>query len=291
MNVRNRASTALVAALGLVALLAPTVSEAAPAITVPGVTSRASATTASVGVTAPTRVVEVQSGAVSVSTPGSTAIPYYVYLDSFHITNTRALENDTDLVDLTAMQPPAQAQSVTWGPQDVGDGDHAVGIALGPYAMASNSSSLLTFNYSIVNNGFGNTQSLLNQMTSKGVAATAAAVGGVIGGPVGAVVGAGADYLAGLFASVIFPNCDGVVATDIVGPLTGAQLASLTASGDYRITRHYAGTNSPVGCGSNSSYDVSWRISQTPPPPPSTGGVGGAGGQGSGLGGGKHLLN
>jgi len=288
MNVRKRASTALVAALGVAALLAPTVSEAAPAIPVPGVTS---ATTASVGVTAPTRVVEVPSGAVSVSTTGSPSIPYYVYLDSFHITNTRALDNDTDLVDLTAMQPPAQAQSVTWGPQDVGDGDHAVGLALGPYAMASNSSSLLTFNYSIVNNGYGSTQSMLTQMTSKGAAATVAAVGGVIGGPVGAVVGAGADYLAGLFAGVIFPNCDGVVATDVVGPLTGAQLASLTAAGDYRVTRHYAGTDSPVGCGSNSSYDVSWRISQTPPPPPSTGGVGGAGGQGSGLGGGKHQLN
>ncbi|MBV9577950.1 MAG: hypothetical protein JO057_05095 [Chloroflexi bacterium] len=277
MHIRNRAATALVATLGVAALLAPTVSEAAPA----SPTGAASAGVGVLSTSAPTRSVGTLSG----STSGSTFIPYYIYLDSFHISNTRSRFDDTDLVDLTAMQPPAQAQSVNWGPQDVDNGDHAVGSALGPYSMTSDSSSLLTFNYSIVNSA-STADSVFEQMASKGGDAAAAAIAGyIVGGPVGGIVGAGAGYLVGLLSGIIFPNCDGVVAADSVGPLTGAQLASLTASGDYRETRHYAGTNSSTGCGGNSSYDVSWRISLTPPPPPSkvTGTLQG--------GGGKHLLN
>ena len=39
MNIRNRATTALLATLGVAALLAPTVSEAAPARVAPGAAS------------------------------------------------------------------------------------------------------------------------------------------------------------------------------------------------------------------------------------------------------------
>ena len=54
-------------------------------------------------------------------------------------------------------------------------------------------------------------------------------------------------------------DCDGVVATDMI-TYDSATLASLTSGGTYGEWRTYNGTNSAVGCGSNSKYLVHWTI-------------------------------
>jgi hypothetical protein len=194
-------------------------------------------------------------------------VPYYVHLDSFHISHTRARHNDTDGVDLTAQAyPSGQATSAHWGPHDVNNGDHSVDLVLGPFNPDPD--DLLTFNYSILNNGHGSWNDVFNAQGQAGVAAAGAAIGtyiGAPGGPVGAAAGAAIGSLLGTLTGLVFVSCDGVVAADSVGPFTGTQLANLTASGSYSETRHYPGTDSPWGCGSNSSYDVTWHISRNNP--------------------------
>jgi hypothetical protein len=109
----------------------------------------------------------------------------------------------------------------------VNDGDHSVGLVLGPYYLAPYDSATLTFSYLIMNLGFG--------------------------------------------------VCDGPVAVDSVA-LGGAVLANLTASGSYAETRNYPGIASPLGCGANSNYNVTWHI--THDKPTGSAGGGGAGGVG-----------
>jgi hypothetical protein len=214
-------------------------------------------------------------------------LTYYVYLDKFHIYHTRALHNDTDWVAMTAQAyPSGQPTSRDFSAGDVNDGDHSVGLVLGPYDLAQDASAALAFNYSVVNRGRTSAGDVFTTLNQTQVAALGAAIGVWAGGAGGAAVGAAAGYLAGLLAGIFWGGCDGVVAADSVGPFNGALLATMTASGPYSETRPYAGTDSLPGCRGNSSYTVTWHISHDKP---AGGGTSGGGGGGGGIGGGDPI--
>jgi hypothetical protein len=179
---------------------------------------------------------------------------YVVSLDSFHIDNTRAVHEDTDYVTLNAQvnKQPALTRTVFVG--DVNNGDHPVNIQLGPLEVGPNDA--LTFNYVILNKGHTNGD---RDKIEAGLGqAAGAALGAAFGGSFWSLVGTGIGKL----ISIIDADCDGVVAADQIA-FVGTNLKQLTASGRHRETRHYPGTDSAVGCGSNSDYKVTWTIQRT----------------------------
>jgi hypothetical protein len=146
-------------------------------------------------------------------------VPYYVHLDKFHIDDTRASHNDTDLAALIAKQEPSgQTSTATWGPQDVNNGDHALGLVLGPFYSVPDDSNSLVFNYSIVNSGHSSADTVLDALIQGGLQAA--------GSPFG-LPGTAVASILGALVNELFANCDGIVVADQFGPYTGGQLALL----------------------------------------------------------------
>lgn len=215
-------------------------------------------------------------------------VPVYTFtVDSFKITETRSVHNDTDYVSIAVvvgLNPPITAPTMSMG--DVNNGTHAVNLSVPNVPVGPGDA--VAFTYTIVNSGYSSDliEEALQKATaaaaSKGGAAAAAAGGAVAGGPLGsliAVVGTVAfGWLAGKLEGVIFADCDGVVA-GADHAYTGTQLAAQTADGSIiMVTDNNKGTNSPDGCGANSQYYVTWSISTQPPNTGHGGAGGGAGG-------------
>jgi hypothetical protein len=241
----------------------------------------------------------IDSGILATAS-GAAAVPVYTFtLDSFKITETRSLHDDTDYVSfavVVGLNPPITVPTMSMG--NVDNGTHAVNLSIPNVPVAAGDA--VSFTYSIVNTGYSSdiVEEALNKAiaaaASKGGSAAATAGGGLVGGPLGsliALVGQEAfGWLAGKLEGVIFADCDGVVA-GADHAYTGAQLAAQTADGNIiLVTDNNKGTNSPDGCGANSQYYVTWSIS-TQPPNTGHGGAGGGGGSNRPPGGPPHRLD
>jgi LGFP repeat-containing protein len=178
---------------------------------------------------------------------------YVVSLDGFHIDNTRSVHNDTDHVNF-AMKIGSQAmpESQTRDTGDVNNGDHLVGLCFGPLLI--DPAAPIVFNYQILNSSAdgGKIKAVFDDV-AKALAGSSAVTGNWWAAAALAV----ARYAAGF----IMPgNCDGPVAVDQIS-VTGADLINWTqGNGIYAETRFYPGTDSNVGCGSNSRYFVTWSV-------------------------------
>src|SRR5438105_11756460 len=197
---------------------------------------------------------------------------YIFRLEKFHIDNTRAVHNDTDVVAFSLKVGDQPVQTQTKGMGDVNNGDHLVGLEFGPVSI--DPATPVVLSVLIVNSGYpgsheGDVQPVLNALSdaSEKVANAVYPLG-----PVWPIVNKIVHELNTLF----FVDCDGPVAGDrIPGPqaadlipantLTGADLDTLISSGKgtFSLTRSYPGTDSPVGCGSNSKYSVTWSVHTT----------------------------
>jgi hypothetical protein len=200
-------------------------------------------------------------------------------LDNFRITDTRSLHNDTDYatVSITVGSHPAVTKTVRVG--DVNNGTHNVG--LGASADVPTTGSVpVVFSYVILNNGHGDpstvqkgVEAALSSLGSKAAQAAASAAGGAVGAVlgselgtaivplIGTALGALAGWLVGEVGSVLFANCDGVVAAGIK-IISNTDLIAQTANGrKVSDTVDHPGTNSPTGCGSNSRYYTTTTIS------------------------------
>jgi hypothetical protein len=205
-------------------------------------------------------------------------MPNFVFtLESFEIENTRSRHEDTDYVSCTLAIGSGAPQTQTKAMGDLNNGTYAVGLSFGPVAVAPNEGAI--FNYLIVNSGHQSQQATQEALTKagqylaqKGAEAAAQAISQGIGTLVGASIGSAilpivgtalgalAGWLVGELGGVFFADCDGPVAAEQVA-MTGADLASHTANGQpYRQTTFHPGTDSPHGCGSNSRYKVTWKI-------------------------------
>lgn len=202
---------------------------------------------------------------------------YTFTLDSFHIDNTRSRHEDTVSVVFIVQPPYGAPLLLRYQAGDVNNGDHSVGLSSAP-VFVTNDDRPVVFGYVFYN---GDTSSLsvpLDDMATKIVEDYFKQIteGGPSGDPTREVpddpqLPDNATFtdtswvnvlvLAEL-ASLLFPDCDGVVAADGIAR-TKVELDNALDASDgmhYRQTRRYPGTDSPPGCGSNSNYTVSWSV-------------------------------
>jgi hypothetical protein len=202
---------------------------------------------------------------------------YSFALDSFRITDTRSLHEDTDYVSITLAVGAAAPITKVKYMGDVNNGTFKPGLTFDNVAV--DPTVPVVFSYTIVNNGHGskaNVEKALEQagtqLAQKAAQAASKAIGQEIGSLLGASIGTAAvpvvgtalgalaGWLVGEIGSVLFANCDGPVAAG-VHVFTGAELAAQTAGGKVVTqTDHNPGTDSPHGCGRNSNYFVTWSL-------------------------------
>lgn len=204
---------------------------------------------------------------------------YRFVLERFHIDNTRSRHEDTDTVTFGARAGEARTfvQSKLAG--DVNNGDHGVGIASPPLYVPGQGKPAV-FSYFIYNGDTSKLQVSLDDEAGKVIDLYTEQI--LEGGPSqdpGADIpddpdlpdGASFDDTSWVnvlefaaIGSLLFPDCDGMVAADVIGR-TKIQLdAAIDAAGgdSYTQNRRYPGTDSPPGCGSNSDYTVTWSVTR-----------------------------
>ena len=92
---------------------------------------------------------------------------FVVTIDKIHIDNTRALHDDTDYVNLSLKGGREGVNTSTWKRLgDVNNGDHGVGLTLGPVTLGRKDQ--LGFSYQVINHGndLGDVQSFFNKVSS-----------------------------------------------------------------------------------------------------------------------------
>ncbi len=193
---------------------------------------------------------------------------FFFTLEKFHISKTRSRFNDTDVVTFGLKVGNQMFQPLTQGMGDIGDGEYLVSMRFGPIDVQPNDTVVL--DYIIVNCGYETSgQGTLKEVTDSLSDAAADVVNNWLPG-----LGTLGNYITHKLHNVFYADCDGVVASDIIiknTPLPGQPIILLTGSdltdrtarvGVYSETRSYPGTDSPVGCGENSLYFVTWSISR-----------------------------
>jgi len=196
-------------------------------------------------------------------------------MDSFGISNTRSLHNDTDFVYLSATvgaNPPVFAKKSVG---DVNNGTHSVGLSI--EVDIPDDDTIVVFNYLIMNSGHGGddtrakaAQAALSTVAEeiikhKAITAGAIAVGAILVplfvSALAAIAGVLAVVEVGL---LLFADCDGLVAAGAL-PFTCRDLIRRTSSGQ-KISENadHPGIDSPAGCGSNSHYTTACTITTAP---------------------------
>ena len=204
-------------------------------------------------------------------------------LDNFIISNTRSLRKDTDYCTVSVTVGNNAAVTKTQAMGDVDNGNHAVGLAVS-VNVPDHVPTPIVFSYLIMNNGNSNhaavqkgLEAALAQIGKSGAAAIAKdiakpigdAVGSAIGASIGTAVvplvgtalGALAGYVVGEIGSLLFANCDGLVASGIRAFVSTDLLAHTTNGGHLREGVKHPGTDSAAGCGANSMYATNTTVS------------------------------
>lgn len=151
---------------------------------------------------------------------------YRFSVDDIVIQKTRSLHNDTDYVYLNVLGVPGQNAKVKFL-GDVNDGTHAVGLYVDvPVAPGQT----VTLKYETMNSGYDQYEP------------------GVVEEIIDSVL---TNKLNFLFVG----NCDGIVGQG-THTFTEAQLAAGSQGGH----EFNPGTDSSIGCGSNSKYYTDWSI-------------------------------
>jgi hypothetical protein len=205
---------------------------------------------------------------------------YLFVLERFHIDNTRSRHEDTDTVTFGVRAGSSQTLLQSKFVGDVNNGDHDVSMASPPLFIPTGGKPGV-FSYLIYN---GDTTKLgisLDDAAGKVIDLYTQQI--LEGGPsqdpsaqipddyVGAPDNVTFDdpswvnvlELAAI-GSFFFPDCDGMVAADVIGRSKDDLDAEVNSAGgmSYTQTRRYPGTNSPAGCGSNSDYSVTWSVTR-----------------------------
>lgn len=204
-------------------------------------------------------VAEIRQPSAIATTDVGVAARFTLTLESFEIANTRALHEDTDYISLAAkvgdQQPVHQTQFVG----DVNNGVHPVGVRLNPFDIVPEGSQDLNFSYLIVNSGYAKSHEKDAEATSDTISDLTQAVLTILY-PSWSAAWTVANALTHWLNHVFGADCDGLVAADQVMVPSGLLDTWTKASGRHREKRYYPGTDSAVGCGSNSEYYVTWSI-------------------------------
>ncbi len=210
---------------------------------------------------------------------------YVFSVDLVKVDTARSLNADTDTAQSTLTIGNSPAATATQSNSALG-GTHPKQwqtnlLQFGPVSVELADS--VVFNYQIVNKGNPNpnvvdkalndagkkladyavksvSKSLLSglqQIESVEIGSLTSAVPVI--GPMLGIVG---SWLLSELTSIVFADCDGLVAVEQV-VLLGRDLYVKTGVGSYRVTTTHPGTDSATGCGANSLYEVSWSITRT----------------------------
>jgi len=196
---------------------------------------------------------------------------------SLTVKNPRAPENDTDFATIAAVVlAPDGTQIAKYGPTSAYLGNLGKGQTIDPgmsltgIDVPDGGSVALTF--VVVNRGAweGDSQALtdmdaVGEAVIKDLGQDAIAGGSLEIWPDAPLIILVVGALAAL--SIIFADCDGTV---VAGAMTigQAELLSNAVEQPWTMTQDYPGSDSPIGCGANSDYSVTYSIGKTPPPVP-----------------------
>jgi Clostridial hydrophobic W len=185
---------------------------------------------------------------------------YRIVLDQFHIDTTRAPDEDTDAISLTGQLDGQDLPTLDLSTGDVDNGDHLINLQWDP--IETDQMSHFELKFAIYNSGHANEEAFRKKLDDALTAAAGAAA--PLSGYASAFI-----VIAKALIDLFDFDCDGLVAGDLMRA-SGADLAQLTINWPhiFHITRGYPGTDSAVGCGSNSQYSVSWYVQRLNPAEP-----------------------
>ena len=175
---------------------------------------------------------------------------YHFNVERFQIYNTRAPHEDTDVVSAWV-----RVNGQLHGPTivhagDVNNGIHVVNCKVGP--VTASDTDIVAFGFQIVNAGHTDAGAVNAALSTAAETVSLAA----IPEPFGAAVAAVTEIIKRIFTI----NCDGVVALE-QHRWPGSRYRELTAGHNpVHFTHTFHGTDSSVGCGSNSVYSVTWSL-------------------------------
>jgi hypothetical protein len=189
---------------------------------------------------------------------------YIFSLNNFQIFNTMAAHLDTDYVYFTA-----KVGDQVFGPQhakigDLNNGTYKLNWEFGPVRVDDNTPVLFT--YQIVNHGHDDAQKQLEDDTkiANAIVQAVAGVAGAVFPEAGVIIGVVAAAIAGLGEALgwVFGqiNCDGMVLSDAISTNGNTIRGWMNPAGIHTEVKNYTGPDTPVGCGSNARYAVSWSI-------------------------------
>jgi len=226
-------------------------------------------------------------------TPGWAQVPggqfrlptrYRFSVDNVHVTQTRALHSDTDTAQ-------ASIAAWNWGVQNavqklgdlggIGDPNDSQPNQLHFEPITVELCETALFNYLVVNNDHADQKALDSALTKAGTSLTSGSVksisnslaagvgaivgielvGGIVAPIIGSLLGSLVGWLLEQVGDVIFADCDGIVAAELISYL-GRDLHLKTANGGLSVTTTHHGTDSNDGCGGNSQYEVTWTITR-----------------------------
>jgi hypothetical protein len=204
---------------------------------------------------------------------------YQFVLERFHIDNTRSRHEDTDTVTFGVRAGSTQTFLQSKAVGDVNNGDHNVAIASPPLYLPTGGKPAV-FSYYIYNGDTAKLAISLDDITGKVIDLYTQQIleGGLSQDPKAEIPddpdlpnSATFDdtswvnvFELAAIGSLLFPDCDGMVAADVIGRSKGDLDAAIDNAGgmSYTQNRRYPGTDSPAGCGSNSDYTVTWSVTR-----------------------------
>jgi len=190
---------------------------------------------------------------------------HYIFsLNNFQIFNTMAAHNDTDYVYFTV-----KVGDQIFGPRhakigDLNNGTYPLNWEFGPILVDDNTPVLLT--YQIVNHGHDDAQRQLEDdiKIANSISGTVAGIAGAVFPEAGAIIGLIGAGLAGVGDALAWVagqiSCDGMVLSDAISTGGDAIRGFMNPTGIHTQITNYTGPDTPVGCGSNAQYAVSWSI-------------------------------
>ncbi len=204
-------------------------------------------------------------------------MPINFTVKSFALSNTRSVHEDTNYVAVAINQNGTEIPPQTKRIGNVNNGTHAVNVAVS-VSSTYHDTDTFALSYLVINHGGGKTQDVLNDcasaMTQSALKTFNAADAQIV--PVGnfqlptclsSALRAKDDMnfwwnqIKPEFQHLSSDHCDGPVAIDRFS-FTGAALTQMilvSQANPFSII--YLGTDSNVGCGSNSHYSVQWFVS------------------------------
>ncbi len=186
--------------------------------------------------------------------PSIAGTPYMIAVDSVFCHRSRSTYTDDVYVTISATIDGWPAFTTTRFIGKVNDKSGRHGVDLG-LIVSVPEGSLLTFSYLATNNGGnGSAKKRLDELSAAGKTIVEAEYPL---GPVWGYVDQIHQWLNGLIAG---GQCNGVVAGQKFSMTSQEIIDHIGGGTGFTETDKHPGTDSPVGCGANSNYDVTWTL-------------------------------